>query len=153
MAAVTVRRGALILDSGGVSAIAAGNPIARAALARARTEGRQVAIPAAVLMEITTDRADQALVDRVIKSVDEELPLTPERARHAGLLRDRAWAVRRATGRRGKGDAMPSVVDAAVMAEAAAAGAAVILTSDPTDMAVLRDAAGLSSEQVEIVTV
>lgn len=153
MAEVTVRRGALLLDSGGISAIADGNPDARAVLIRARSEGRQVAIPAAVLAEVVTDRPDHALVDRVITSVDEALPLTPERARQAGILRARAWLLRQASGRRLKDDRPPSAVDALVMAEAVAAGTAVILTSDPDDMELLRDAAGLSRDQVEIIGV
>jgi len=40
-----------------------------------------------------------------------------------------------------------------VMAEAVAAGTAVILTSDPDDLELLRDAAGLSKDQVEIIGV
>lgn len=153
MAEVTVRRGALFLDSGGISAIAEGNRVARAVLARARAEGRQVVIPSAVLAEVVTDRPDRAMIDRVIKSVDEALPLSPERARQAGILRARAWARREASGRRGKDERPPSAVDALVMAEAVAAGAAVILTSDTDDMELLRDAAGLSRDQIEIVGV
>jgi predicted nucleic acid-binding protein len=153
LAEVTVRRGALLLDSGAISAIADGNPEARAVLVRARNEGRQVAIPAAVLAEVVTDRPDHALVDLVIKSVDEELPLSPERARQAGILRARAWRLRQASGHRRKDDRPPSAVDALVMAEAVAAGTAVILTSDPDDLELLRDGAGLSKDQVEIIGV
>lgn len=153
MAEVAVSRGALLLDSGGISAIADGNQVARAALTRARREGRQVAIPSAVLAEVVTDRPDHALIDRVIKSVDEELPLTPERGRQAGVLRSRAWDIRRDSPRRRKDDRPPSAVDAIVMAEAVAAGAAVILTSDPEDMELLREAAGLSRDQIEIIGV
>jgi hypothetical protein len=39
------------------------------------------------------------------------------------------------------------------MAEAAALGAAIILTSDPDDLAELREAAGLTPRDVEIVRV
>jgi hypothetical protein len=39
------------------------------------------------------------------------------------------------------------------MAEAAALGAAIIVTSDPDNMAILRDAAGLSARDVEIISV
>lgn len=153
MAEVAVSRGALLLDSGGISAIADGNRAARAVLARARAEGRQIAIPAAVLAEVVTDRPDHALTDRVIKSVDEELPLTPERGRQAGILRARAWDLRRTSPQHRKADRPPSAVDAVVMAEAVAAGAAVILTSDQGDMELLREAAGLSPDQIEIIAV
>ncbi len=112
-----------------------------------------MAIPSAVLAEVVTDRPDHAMIDRVIRSVDEGLPLTAERARQAGILRARAWDLRRTSGRRRKGDRPPSAVDAIVMAEAVAAGAAVILTSDPDDMDLLREAAGLSRDQSEIIGV
>ena len=134
-------------------AIADGNRDARAVLARARIEGRQVAIPSVVLAEVVTDRPDHAIIDRVITRVDEELPLTPERARQAGILRARGWDLRRTSGRRRKDGRPPSAVDAIVMAEAVAAGAAVILTSDPDDMELLREAAGLSRDQIEIIGV
>jgi hypothetical protein len=106
-----------------------------------------------VLAEVVTDRPDHALVDLVIKSVDEELPLSPERARQAGILRTRAWRLRQASDHRRKDDRPPSAVDALVLAEAVAAGTAVILTSDPDDLELLRDGAGLSKDQVEIIGV
>jgi hypothetical protein len=112
-----------------------------------------VAVPAVVLVEIITGRAADATINRVIKAVDEEIGLSPERARAAGALRGRAWELRRAARGRAKDDRPPSPVDAIVMAEAAAAGAAVILTSDPDEMALLRDAAGLTPAEVAIVAV
>ena len=65
----------------------------------------------------------------------------------------RAWRLRQASGHRRKDDRPPSAVDALVMAEAVAAGTAVILASDPDDLELLRDAAGLSKDQVEIIGV
>ena len=112
-----------------------------------------MAIPSVVLAEVVTDRPDHAMIDRVIKSVDEELPLTPERARQAGILRARGWDLRRTSGRRRKDGRPPSAVDAIVMAEAVAAGAAVILTFDPDDMELLREAAGLSRDKIEVIGV
>ena len=150
---MTVARGALILDAGGILALASGNLTARATLARARNEGRQVAIPAAVLAEVVSDRPDSALVDRVVKSVDEELSLSPQRARQAGILRAKAWSLRQASAARSKYLRPPSAVDAIVMAEAVAAGAAVLLTSDPDDMELLREAAGLTQNEVRIIAV
>ncbi len=150
MAEVILGRGALLLDSGGISAIAEGNAVARAALARARNEGRQVAIPAAVLAETITDRPEHALINRVVKKVDFEIPLSAERGREAGILRARAAALRQGEGARRP---PPSAVDASVMAEAAALGAAIILTSDSRDMELLRDAAGLTAQDVEIIAV
>jgi hypothetical protein len=110
-----------------------------------------VAIPAAVLVETTTERPDHALIDRVIRSVDLEIPLTPARARAAGILCARAIAARTRTP--ASRVRPPSPVDATVMAEAASLGAAVVLTSDPDELVLLREVAGLSAREVEIVAV
>jgi predicted nucleic acid-binding protein len=142
-------RGVLLLDSGAISAMATGDPVARAVVARARREGRRVAIPAAVLAEVVTGRASDAPIDRVIKAVDETIELSATRARQAGVLRDKAHHTRA----RDRDERPPSVVDATLVAEAVAAGAAVILTSDLEDMERLRDAAGVTSSQVVIVRV
>ena len=147
--ATVARRGVLLLDSGGVSAIATGNPVARAVLERARREARQVAIPAAVLVEVVRGRPADAPIDRVIKAVGATIELSAARARAAVALRGRALRSRAAA----SGDHAPSVVDATVMAEAVAAGAAVILTSDTDDMERLRDAAGSAGAQVVILRV
>lgn len=136
---MTPARGAIILDSGGISAIAAGDPRARAILVRARREGRDVVIPAPVLTEVHTGRHDHAHIDRVINGIDRELATTPERAREAGILRTVSGVA--------------SVVDAIVMAEAVAIGASIILTSDPRDMERLRDAANLTRREIEIIAV
>lgn len=136
---MTPARGAVILDSGGISAIAAGDPRARAILVRARREGRDVVIPAPVLTEVHTGRHDHAHIDRVINGIDRELATTPERAREAGILRTVSGVA--------------SVVDAIVMAEAVAIGASIILTSDPRDMERLRDAANLTRREIEIIAV
>lgn len=142
-------RGVLLLDAGGISAIAAGEPAARAVLDRARREGRFVAIPAAVLVEVVSGRPMDAPVDRVIKAVGATIELTAARARAAGALRARAL---RSLGAAGD-DRPPSVVDATVMAEAVAAKVALILTSDPDDMERLRDAAGNAGAQIVILRV
>ncbi len=136
---MTLARGSLVLDSGGVSAISEGDARARAMLVRARREGRDVAIPAPVLTEVWTGRREHASIDRVINDVTRQLETTPERAKQAGVIRARSG--------------VPDVVDAIVMAEAVAAGAAIILTSDPDDLQRLRDAAGLSKREIEIVAV
>lgn len=112
-----------------------------------------MAIPSVVLTEVITGRAEDANINRVVKAVDEELVLTPERSRQAGTLRARAWELRKAATRRGKDDRPPSAVDAIVMAEAVAAGTAVILTSDPGEMELLRDAAGLTAAEILVIGV
>lgn len=153
MAAVGAARGALLLDAGGITALAAGDARARAVLVRARREGRQVAIPTVVLAEVVSGRPADAAADRVLKAVDLELELTGERARHAGALRSGAWTDRRGAPGRAKDERPPSVVDAVVVAEAIAAGGAVVLTSDPDELGLLLDAAGRSGAATRVVGV
>ena len=129
----------LILDSGGVSAIAEGNGDARAVLDRARREGWLVVIPAPVLAEVHTGRRDHAMIDRVINAVDMLLPTTAELAKRAGELRSTSGVV--------------DVVDAIVVAEAVAARPSLILTSDPDDIRRLIEAAGVADDEVTFIEV
>jgi len=138
VAELTARPGRLVLDAGGVSAIADGDDVARAALDRARREGWLVVIPAPVLTEVHTSRRDHARVDRVVNAVDMLIATTPERARQAGELRSRSGVL--------------DVVDAIVVAEAVAAPPALVMTSDPDDIRGLIEAAGASG-RVAIVAV
>ena len=138
MAELTARRGRLVLAAGGVSAIADGNGVARAALERARREGWLVVIPAPVLTEVHTGRRDHARIDLVINAVDMLIETTPERARRAGELRSRSGVL--------------DVVDAIVVAEAVAAPPALIMTSDPDDIRALIEAAG-AADRVRVIAV
>ena len=127
MAELTPRPGRLVLDSGGISAIADGSGIARAALERARREGWLVVIPAPVLAEVHTGRADHARIDRVVNAIDMIIETTADRARRAGELRAKSGVL--------------DVVDAIVVAEAVASPPALIMTSDPDDIRSLIEAA------------
>lgn len=138
MAELTARPGRLVLDAGGVSAIADGDGLARATLDRVRREGWLVVIPAPVLAEVHTGRRDHARVDRVVNAVDMLIATTPERARQAGELRSRSGVL--------------DVVDAIVVAEAVAFPPALVMTSDPDDIRRLIEAAGASG-RVAIVAV
>jgi len=130
--------GRVILDSGGVSALAEGNTTARAVVMRARREGRLLVIPAPVLTEVYTGRRDHAHIDRVINQIDQMIETTPERAKEAGILRAKSGVL--------------DIVDAIVVAEAVAALPVVILTSDPDDIGALVDAAG-ARDRVTIIGV
>jgi hypothetical protein len=138
VAPLTAGRGRLVLDAGGISAIADGNGVARAALERARREGWLVVIPAPVLAEVHTGRRDHARIDLVINVVDVLIETTPERARQAGELRSRSGVL--------------DVVDAIVVAEAVAARPALIMTSDPDDLRALIEAAG-AADRVRVIAV
>ena len=138
MAELTTRPGRLILDSGGISAIADGSGVARAALERARREGWLVAIPAPVLTEVHTGRRDHARIDRVINAVDMLIETTPGRAKQAGELRSRSGVL--------------DVVDAIVVAEAVAMPPALVMTSDPDDIRALIGAAG-AADRIRVIAV
>ena len=138
MAELTARPGHLVLDSGGISAIADGNGVARAALERARREGWLIVIPAPVLTEVHTGRRDHARIDRVINAVDVLIETTPERAKQAGELRSRSGVL--------------DVVDAIVVAEAVAMPPALVMTSDPDDIRALIEAAG-AADRVRVIAV
>lgn len=110
----------LILDAGGILALARLDGVARAALDRAVREGYVVVIPTPVLAQVHRGGRDRAHVDRVVNKVDALLPTSELVARRAGELQAKA----------GTSDA----VDAIVAAEALASVPALILTSDPGDL-------------------
>ena len=76
----------LILDAGGILALASGDGVARAALERARREGYVVVIPTPVLTQVHRGDRDRARVDRVVNAVDALLPTSAQIARRAGEL-------------------------------------------------------------------
>jgi hypothetical protein len=117
------KRRRLILDTGAILALPAGDGDARAALDRARREGYVVVIPSPILAQVHRGGRDRAMVDRVVNKVDALLPTSPSVARRAGELMART----------GSSDA----VDAIVAAEALTTVPALILTSDPADLALL----------------
>ena len=113
----------LILDSGGILALARGDAVARAALERARREGYVVLIPTPVLTQVHRGGRVRAGVDRVVKAVDALLPTSAQVARRAGELLAQS----------GTSDA----VDAIVAAEALLSAPSLVLTSDAGDMMLL----------------
>lgn len=117
----------LILDAGGILALSRGDGDARAALERARREGYVVVIPTPVLAQVHRGGRDRARVDRIINKVDALLPTSDRVARLAGELQAKS----------GTSDA----VDAIVAAEALLAVPALVMTSDPGDLATLLEGA------------
>jgi predicted nucleic acid-binding protein len=110
----------MILDAGGILALARRDGLARAALERAIREGYVVVIPTPVLAQVYRGGRDRADVDRVLNKVDAFLPTSERVARRAGELQAKT----------GTTDA----VDAIVAAEALASVPALILTSDARDL-------------------
>ena len=107
----------LILEAGGILALARGDGVARSGLERARREGYVAVIPTPVLTQVHRGGRDRAGVDRVVKAVDALLPTSAEVARRAGDLLASSHAT--------------DAVDAIVAAEALLASPSLILTSDP----------------------
>jgi predicted nucleic acid-binding protein len=80
----------LVLDSGAVIALAAGNVRARRFLADAIRQDRQIVLPAVVLAETTRGSARDAVINRIINQVDLIAPIDEAVARLAGRLLARA---------------------------------------------------------------
>lgn len=115
----------LILDAGGILALARGDVRARAAIGRALHEGYVIVIPTPVLAQVHRGGRDRAQVDRVVNAVNALLPTSEAIARRAGELQEKA--------------STSDAVDAIVVAEALASVPALILTSDPGDLSHLLD--------------
>ena len=116
----------LILDSGAVFALAAGQPRARQVVERALRERTLLVIPAVVITETTRGTARDARVNRVLSAVQDIAPVTESVAREAGRLL--------ATANVGN-----ATVDALIVAEAVLHGPALILTGDLADIGALAD--------------
>lgn len=115
--------GTLVLDSEGLSKLAAGDPRARAYLETARARWAQVAVSAITLTEVLRGGPRDALVHQVLSRVTIS-PVTPEIARRAGeLLGDTGLACHRC--------AIDSVVAVTAMGMPRPV---VLLTSDPDDL-------------------
>ena len=116
----------LILDSGAVFALAAGQPRARQVVERALRERTLLVIPVLVIAETTRGTARDARVNRVLSAVQDIAPVTESVAREAGRLL--------ATANVGN-----ATVDALIVAEAVLHGPALILTGDLDDIGALAD--------------
>lgn len=110
----------LVLDAGAILALARGDAVARARLARAVREGYVAVIPTPVLAQVHRGGHDRARIDRAVNAVGAVLPTSEAIARRAGELQAKTGTA--------------DVVDAIVVAEALASAPAVILTSDPRDL-------------------
>lgn len=128
----------LVLDTGGVFALARGARPARFAIERARRQGFAVVIPTAVIAEAHRGGRSSAATQRVFDRVDAFPPLDVQRAREAGELLGAAG--------------MNATVDAVVVAEALASVPSVIVTSDPSDIRALLEGRP-GADRVAIVAV
>lgn len=115
----------LILDSGALSALAEGEPLALAWAKVATTKGMLLAIPAPVLAECTTGRASDARVNSVLRKLElGVIDTTAAIAREAGAIRFLA-------------NAPEKTVDALIVATSTFFPRSILLTSDPDDLTAL----------------
>jgi predicted nucleic acid-binding protein len=115
-------RGGLILDSGAVIGWSRGDPAVRMHIREALARGVVVSIPVVVLAETLRGGPRDAPVNRVLKAVGIA-PTRPSTGLRAGHLLGRTGGC--------------NAPDALVAAEAVEAVAAVVLTSDRDDLALL----------------
>lgn len=116
----------VVLDAGAVIALACGDRRVRALLDAAQRRGAAVVVPASVLAETVRGNGPRdAAVNLVVNRLAPHPVVDDRLARAAGAL----------MGRSGSGDAM----DALVAAETARQAPAIVLTSDPGDLARLLD--------------
>lgn len=118
-----VTSGTLVLDSEGLSKLAAGDPRVRAYLETAGARGARVVVSAITLVEVLRGGSRDASVHRVLSRI-ATVPVTPELGRAAGELLG-------ATGLSGHRCAIDSVVAATALVMARPV---VLLTSDPDDL-------------------
>lgn len=123
MSAAGAAGGCLVLDSGGLLALASGDSRALATLLLAARNELPVIVPTVVLAQVIRGGPQDAEMNRLLKRIDGELPITAPLARQAGLLLRRS--------------ATTDVVDALVAAIALDTAPAIILTSDPSDLRAL----------------
>ncbi|MCE7007953.1 hypothetical protein LWC34_34800 [Kibdelosporangium philippinense] len=128
--------GTLVLDSEGLSKLAAGDSRARAFLDTARERRANVVVSALTLTEVLRGGPRDASVHRVLAKI-RTMPVTPELGRAAGELLG-------AAGMSGHRCAIDSVVAATALVSARPV---VLLTSDPDNMSRLVDEPGRPKEQ------
>jgi predicted nucleic acid-binding protein len=135
-----VHGGTLVLDSEGLSKLAAGDARVRAYLEVARDRGASVVVSAITLTEVLRGGARDALVHRVLTRVSR-VPVTEEIAQRAGELLGE-------TGLSGHRCAIDAIVAATTLA---LTRPAVLLTSDPDDMSRFLEEPGCPKERRIVV--
>lgn len=136
-------RGALVMDSDGLSKLASGDLRARVEFEAARAEQARVVVSAITLTEVLRGGARDASVHRVLSRVDV-VPVSPQLGRQAGELLGAAGL----SGHR-------CAIDAVVAATALALERPVrVLTSDPDELRQLVEEPGVAKpERVVVIRV
>lgn len=121
--------GRLILDSGAIIALAAGDAAMRSQLQLARGQNLLVIVPSVVVAETTRGAPTAAPINRVLKLVGQIASIDEAIARLAGRLLRQVQQSRPAHA--------PPTVDALVVAVAISRGGGTILTGDRDDLSAL----------------
>jgi predicted nucleic acid-binding protein len=132
--------GTLVLDSEGLSKLAAGDARVRAFLETARVRGARIVVSAITLAEVLRGGSRDASVHRVLSRI-VTVPVAPELGRAAGELLG-------ASGMSGHRHAIDSVVAATALVMARPV---VLLTSDPDDLTRLVEEFDCPKEQRIVV--
>ena len=117
----------LVLDSGGLTAVAANEPNAVAAIDYSARHGLPVLVPSVVIAESTRGNASDARINAVIGKVSV-VAVREAEARIAARLKTAAGM-----------SGVEHTIDALVVAAAAAAGGGAVLTSDRQDIQTLAE--------------
>jgi hypothetical protein len=118
----------LILDTGALIALERGEARAYQHLMTAAQRGYLVVVPTLVVIEALEGARAPAVVERILRRLDSEIPLLPAISHQVPGLRRRS----------GTG----SITDAVVVLEALAVPGSMILTGDPADIHRLLEEAG-----------
>jgi predicted nucleic acid-binding protein len=123
----------IVLDSGALSALAAGDGTALSTVRKAVEDESQIVVPSVVIAESTTASARDATTNLVLRALSAVvIPLDEPLARAAGSLRYRA---RRPTS---------DTIDAVIVATADSSRGSIILTGDDADIRRLASVEGKS---------
>lgn len=122
---------AVVLDSGVLDRVVT-STVVRAMVAELRSRGFVPIVPAVVLTEALTGTPRDAAVNLVLRHLDHTTTTDERTARRAGSMRYLAT--------RQSDAGAPSAIDALVAAHASGFERAVILTTDPADLARLTSA-------------
>ena len=118
----------LVLDTGALIALERDAARAYQHLLTAAQRGFLIVVPTLVVLEALEGARAPAIVERIVKKIDAELPLLPAVTRQVPGLK--------------RSSGVDSTTDVVVVLEALAAPGSMILTSDPVDIHRILEAAG-----------
>jgi hypothetical protein len=118
----------LVLDTGALIALERDDARAYQHLLTAAQRGFLIVVPTLVVLEALEGAKAPAMVERIVKKIDAELPLLPAVTRQVPGLK--------------RSSGVDSTTDVVVVLEALAVPGSMILTSDPLDIHRVLEAAG-----------